>query len=471
MIARRGRRVAPSIVIPWNGTEAMDRIRRKVIAGVGAALGAPALIARAYAQNAAWEKDVRAKHAGTELRVLAISHPATDAMRAMSPEFERATGMKVTWEVIGSSDIMAKQSLAHTAGDSSYDVYMVRGTSLAEYDAKRMLTDLSPLLKDSQATPANYDFDDIHPAYRQGLGLHESKVLGVPIAGETFFIAYRKDLFDKYRRAAPDTTEQLLETAAFFQNREPGLYGIAMRAQTGRTLALSWTLLTPAFGGGIIDQKTWDVTITSPATLASLDYFLALLKNAPPDIETYSWDAAASAFASGKTAMWFDATSLQPWLVDPTKSKVVDKLAYAPPPKGPKGRYGPVGGWSLGLPAKPRNRDAGWAFIVWMTSKEHARENAEKGGVPSRVSLLTDPKFVAHDPSFAKAMKESLDAASNLLAIGERWVPPTSEATKIQQIAGQYAGQALLGKMTAKEALAAAAPELEQISQRIKKKS
>jgi multiple sugar transport system substrate-binding protein len=87
----------------------MDRIRRKVIAGVGAAIGAPVLMTRSYAQSAAWEKEMRAKHAGTELRVLAISHPATDAMRAMAPEFERATGMKVTWEVIGSSDIMAKQ--------------------------------------------------------------------------------------------------------------------------------------------------------------------------------------------------------------------------------------------------------------------------------------------------------------------------------------------------------------------------
>ena len=449
----------------------MDVTRRRFVAGVGAVIAAPALAPYAHAQAAAWEKDMHAKHGGTELRVLAISHPATDAMRAMTPEFERATGIKVTWEVIGSSEIMAKQSLAHTAGDSSYDVYMVRGVSLAEYDAKRMLTDLGPLLKDPKATPANYDFDDIHPAYRDGLGVQNGKVLGIPIAGETFFIAYRKDLFDKYHRTAPNTTEELLETAAFFQNREPGLYGIAMRAQTGRTLALSWTLFTPAFGGAIIDQKTWDVTVTSPETLASLKYFLALLKNAPPDIETYSWDAAASAFASGKTAMWFDATSLQSWLVDPTKSKVVDKIAYVPPPKGPKGRYGPVGGWSLGLPAKPRNKDAGFAFIVWMTSKEHARENAAKGGVPSRVSLLTDPQFIAHDPSFAKAMKESLDAASNLLAIGRRWVPPTSEATKIQQIAGQYAGQALLGKMTAEEALAAAAPELEQISLRIKKKS
>jgi multiple sugar transport system substrate-binding protein len=66
-------------------------------------------------------------------------------------------------------------------------------------------------------------------------------------------------------------------------------------------------------------------------------------------------------------------------------------------------------------------------------------------------------------------MKESLDASSNLLAIGRRWVPATSEATKIHQVAGHYAGQALLKKMTPESALAAAAPELEQISVRIKK--
>jgi len=427
------------------------------------------LASGASAQSSSWESAVRAKHAGTELRVLAISHPATDAMRAMTPEFDRATGMKVTWEVIGSSEIMAKQALAQTARDSSYDVYMVRGVSLAEYDAKRMLADLSGYLRNADLTPADYAFDDIHPAYRDGLGVYNNKVLGIPIAGESFFIAYRKDLFDKYGKSPPNTTDELLATAKFFQNREPGLYGIAMRAEAGRTLALSWDLFTPAFGGAILDQKTWDVKIAAPETLASLKYLLALLDNAPPDIETFSWDAAASAFAAGKTAMWFDATSLQPWLVDPTKSKVVGKVAYAPPPQGPKGRFGPVGGWSLGIPSNAKNKEAGWAFIAWMTSKSHAKENAAKGGVPSRVSLLTDPEFVARDPSFAKAMKESLDAASNLLAIGRRWVPATSEATKIHQVAGHYAGQALLHKMTPEAAVAAAVPELEQISAKIKK--
>ena len=423
----------------------------------------------AIAQDAAWEKAVKAKSGGTEIRILAISHPATDAMRALAPQFEQATGIKVAWEVVGSSEIMAKQALAQTARDSSYDVYMVRGVSLAEYDAKKMLTELGPYLGNAAQTPAGYDFEDIHPAYRNGLGLYNNKVLAVPIAGESFFVAYRKDLFDKYGRTPPNTTDELLATAKFFQNKEPGLSGIAMRAETGRTLALSWDLFTPMFGGAILDQKSWDVKVTTPETLASLKYLLALLENAPPDIETYSWDAAASAFASGKTAMWFDATSLQPWLVDPSKSKVVGKVAYVPPPQGPKGRFAPVGGWSLGLPANGKNKDAGWAYIVWMTSKAHARENAAHGGVPSRVSLMTDPAFVAKDPSFAKAMKESLDASSNLLAIGRRWVPATSEATKIHQVAGHYAGQALLKKMTPEAALAAAAPELEQISVKIKK--
>ncbi len=439
-----------------------------LLSGVASGIAAAAIGSAQAAGFAAWEAGLKAKPA-PEIRILAISHPASDAMKALTPEFEAATGIKVTWEIVGSGEIMSKQLLAQTARDTSYDVYMVRGTALAEYEAKRMLADLGDLLKDKAATPDDYDFEDIHVAYRQGIGTAKGKTLGIPVAGETFFLSYRKDLFEKYGRKAPDTMEELLETARFFQSKEPGLYGISMRAETGRTLALSWELFTPAFGANVIDQKTWDVAVDSPETQQSLEYLLALLSNAPPDIETYSWDAAVSAFASGKTAMWFDATSLQPWLTDATKSKIVGKVGYVAPPSGPKGRFGPVGGWSLGLPANSRNKEAGWAFIAWMTSKQKANDVIAKGGVPSRVSTLTSPEFTAQDPVLAKAIKDSLDAAGNLLAIGRNWVPQTAEANKIQQTAGFYAGQALLKKMSPKDALAAAKPELEQISARIKK--
>jgi len=153
--------------------------RRFVLSSVAVAgsLGCAFTAVGVHAQDAAWEKLVRAKYAGTEIRVLAISHPATDAMRAMAPDFERATGIKLLWEVVGSGEIMAKQALAQTARDSSYDVYMVRGVSLAEYDAKKMLTDVRTLLKTPELTPADYDFEDIHPAYRDGLGVYNNKVV------------------------------------------------------------------------------------------------------------------------------------------------------------------------------------------------------------------------------------------------------------------------------------------------------
>jgi multiple sugar transport system substrate-binding protein len=415
-----------------------------------------------------WTAAVKAKHNGTVLRVLALPHPSSEAMRAMAPEFEKATGIKLQWEMVGSGDIVPKQMLAHTAKDAAYDVYMVRGVSLAEYDAKGVLADLGPFVRDAARTPPDYDYQDVSKAFRDGLGEHAGKILGIPVAGESFFVSYRKDLFDKYGKRPPETFDDLLELARFFQNKEPGLYGISMRAETGRTFALAWDLFTPAFGGAILDQQTWEVKINTPETLASLKYFLALLANAPPDIETYSWDAAVSAFAAGKTAMWFDATSLQPWIIDPSKSKVVGKVAYAPPPRGAKGRFGPVGGWSLGIPAIAKNKEASWAFIAWMTAKANAKEMVARGGVPSRLSVLNDPAFVAKDPSLAAALKGSLEAASNLIAAGRRWVPATAEATRIHRVAGNYGGQALLKKMTPEAAVAAAVPELREISEKIK---
>ena len=42
------------------------------------------------------------------------------------------------------------------------------------------------------------------PAFRNGLGTYQGKIYGVPIAGETRFLAYRKDLFEKYQPEGAD---------------------------------------------------------------------------------------------------------------------------------------------------------------------------------------------------------------------------------------------------------------------------
>jgi len=48
-------------------------------------------------------------------------------------------------------------------------------------------------------------------------------------------------------------------------------------------------------------------------------------------------------------------------------------------------------------------------------------------------------------------------------------VPATSEATRIHRVAGTFGGKALLKQMTPEAAVAAAVPELTEISEKIKK--
>jgi multiple sugar transport system substrate-binding protein len=438
------------------------RWRIGAVLAIAVMLGSAVVAHAASADLKQWGTQVKAKHGGTTLVVSGIPHPSTEAFQAMTPDFTELTGIKVEWDLIETGRIQSKQFLEHTAKTGRYDVNMYKGASVVEYMAKGVLQPLSPFLK-GEFTPKGYDHEDILPAAREALGTAGGTVLGIPTASESFFLAYRKDLFQKYGKTAPDTTEQLLELARFFKDKEPGLAGIVMRAQTGRTLALAWSLLTHQFCGSMVDQKTWETTLEKPETIRSLKYLLDLLKAGPTGIENYTWEEATSTFMAGKAAIWFEATALQPWLEDPKKSTIVGKIGYAPPPKGPCGRYGAIAGWAMGIPVEAAHKDAAWAFIAYMTSKEMAPTYAAKGGVISRISSLDDPKYVAQNPDFAKALKAAYEAAANLTAKGEKWVPPTDVATRLHERVGTHAANALLGKATPEEAVKAAAKEVREI--------
>jgi multiple sugar transport system substrate-binding protein len=438
------------------------RWRFGAVLAISVVLGSAVIAHAASADLRQWGAQVKAKHGGTTLVVSGIPHPSTEVFQAMTPDFTELTGIKVEWDLIETGRIQSKQFLEHTAKTGRYDVNMYKGASVVEYFAKGVLQPLMPYIK-GELTPKGYDYDDLLPAAREALGTAGGTVLGIPTASESFFLAYRKDLFQKYGKTAPDTTEQLLELARFFKEKEPGLAGIVMRAQTGRTLALAWSLLTHQFCGSMVDQKSWETTLEKPETIRSLKYLLDLLKAGPTGIENYTWEEATSTFMAGKAAIWFEATALQPWLDDPKKSTIVGKIGYAPPPKGPCGRYGAMAGWAMGLPVEARHKDAAWAFIAYMTSKELAPVYAAKGGVISRISSLDDPKYVAQNPDFVKALKAAYEAAANLTAKGEKWVPPTDVATRLQERVGMHAGNALLGKATPEEAMKAAAKEVREI--------
>lgn len=413
---------------------------------------------------ASWVNMVKEKYDGTIITCAFCPHPTTDAMQAMVDEFTKLTGIKVRWDIIEEGYLRQKLLLEHEAKTGVYDVLLIDAFNLAEYAPSGVAVDLKPFLENKELTPEWFDYQDILPAYREGIGMYQGIIYGIPVAGETRYVGYRKDLFEKYGQKLPETMDDMLNLAKFFKGKEESLYGMAMRAQKGIHFGSGWLTVMYSLGGQLLDQKTWEVLVNNPKTVTSLEYFVDLLKQGPPDIGVYTHEEALSAFTSGRTAMWFDATALTPWIIDPTKSMIADRVGFIPPPAGPAGAYGALAGWNVGISndSPEQKKEAAWAFIVWMTGKHKAKDYVRLGGTPVRESVYQDEELIKENWTFPIQLA-SLERAYNLVKEGISWIPPHPKFMKVLEVVGSYGSDVLVGSMSAQEALDKAQIEVEKI--------
>ena len=411
-----------------------------------------------------WVNMIKEKYDGTTITCAFCPHPTTDAMQAMVDEFTELTGIKVRWDIIEEGYLRQKLLLEHEAKTGVYDVLLIDAFNLAEYAPSGVAVDLKPFLENKELTPEWFDYQDILPAYREGIGMYQGIIYGIPVAGETRYVGYRKDLFEKYGQKLPETMDDMLNLAKFFKGKEESLYGMAMRAQKGIHFGSGWLTVMYSLGGQLLDQKTWEVLVNNPKTVTSLEYFVDLLKQGPPDIGVYTHEEALSAFTSGRTAMWFDATALTPWIIDPTKSMIADRVGFIPPPAGPAGAYGALAGWNVGISndSPEQKKEAAWAFIVWMTGKHKAKDYVRLGGTPVRESVYQDEELIKENWTFPIQLA-SLERAYNLVKEGISWIPPHPKFMKVLEVVGSYGSDVLVGSMSAQEALDKAQIEVEKI--------
>ena len=307
-----------------------------------------------------WLDMVKEKYGGTTINVSMGTHPSTEAFRAMVDEFTELTGITVKWDIISEPKLRPLHMAQATGASSVFDVWMTDGFYISEYVVKDTIFPLKVFLDNKELTPEWFDYEDILPAYRMALATVNGEAYAVPSAGESRFIAYRKDLLEKYKIKPPQTTEELLKAAKFFKEEVPGVYGLVSRAKVGGFFASGWLHILYQFSDGWIDQKTGEILVDSPEVLESLKYWNSLLRTGPPDIASYTHEEASSTFMGGGAAFWFDATAIAGWLIDPKESEVYDKVGFLPPPEGPKGRFGALAGWSLSIPKFTKNKEAAW---------------------------------------------------------------------------------------------------------------
>ena len=155
---------------------------------------------------------------------------------------------------------------------------------------------------------------------------------------------------------------------------------MALRGQPGwgENMATIDTMAN-SFGATWFDMS-WHPTLDTPEWKTAVSTYLNLVKNyGPPGVTANGFNENLTLFASGKAAMWIDATSLAGPLYDKTQSQVADKVAFANAPIAvtPNGSHW-LWSWVFAIPQKAKTPDEAEKFALWATSKEYVKLVADE---------------------------------------------------------------------------------------------
>jgi multiple sugar transport system substrate-binding protein len=202
---------------------------------------------------------------------------------------------------------------------------------------------------------------------------------------------FRRDVVGR----PPDTFTELLDTAR--RVHTPSVAGYMPAGKVG----MNWVFPTflYGFGGRFFADPPNDLRpgLAAPEAIRAAEYWAGeLIKNYGAPGATNMEDAEQIAtMQQGRVAMWLHSLGQLTAALDPQKSLVADRVAFAPPPRGPAGRFPQVATHGLMIPVASKKKDAAWEFIRWATSRETMRRVALEAqhAAVTRASVLNDADF------------------------------------------------------------------------------
>ncbi|MBB2973339.1 sugar ABC transporter substrate-binding protein [Mesorhizobium sp. RMAD-H1] len=330
-----------------------------------------------------------------------------DDFKAKNPDID------LQWVVLEENVLRQRVTTDIATKGGQYDIMTIGTYEVPIWSKQGWLLPLDKLAADE-----NYDVDDLLPPIRSGL-THEGKLYAAPFYGESSFVMYRKDLFDKAGLTMPEapTWDFVADAARKLTDKGNEVYGICLRGKAGwgENMALL-TAMANSFGARWFDEN-WKPQFDQPEWKETLDYYVNLMKDAgPPGASSNGFNENLALFQTGKCAMWIDATVAASFVSDPKESQVADKVDFAlAPDKGLGKRGNWLWAWTLAIPAGSQKAEAAEKFINWATGKDYLNLVASRDGwlnVPpgTRTSLYENPEYLKVAP-FAKMTLDSINSA------------------------------------------------------------
>ena len=412
--------------------------------------------------------------AQTKLTIATVNNSDMIIMQRLSKEFEKANpDIKLEWVVLEENTLRDRVTTDIATKGGSFDILTI-GTYETPIWGKK-----GWLLPVDDGMPESYDRADLLKPIADGLSVN-GKLYAAPFYGESSFLFYRKDLMQKAGLTMPEkpTYDDITKFADKLTDKKGGVYGICLRGKPGWGENFAYlTTLINTMGGRWFDEQ-WKPQLTTPEWKKAITWYVDIMKrDGPPGATANGHNENRALFATGKCAMWIDATSAAGYISNPKDSQVADKVAYAQAPTGtvPNGAQW-LWAWSLGIPSSTKHAAEAKKFIWWATSKEYVQLVAKTDGwtvVPpgTRKSTYDSPEYQKAAP-FAERTLAAIMAADPLHPTAKP-VPYTGvqfvaipEFASIGTQVGQQIAAALSGKESVDAALKASQTATERTMQR-----
>ncbi|WP_394940480.1 ABC transporter substrate-binding protein [Psychromicrobium sp. YIM B11713] len=397
------------------------------------------------------------------ITVAIVANPQMKDAISLQDNFRKAhPAVNVRFVTLPENEARAKITASVATGGGEFDVVMISNYETQMWAKNGWITDLQPYAEKT----SGYDPDDFIPTIKDALS-YQGDLYSVPFYGESSFVAYRKDLFEKAGLTMPahPSWDDLKSFAAKLDDKKNDFAGVCLRglAGWGEVMAPLDTMIN-TYGGQWFDED-WNAKLNSPQVESAVNDYVSLLKDyGQPGAATSGYGDCITRYSQGKAAMWYDATAMVSSVEDPQSSKVAGQTAYAPAPVKDTASAGWLYSWSLAIPKTSQHKDAAWDFVSWMTDKDYIKLVGNQIGwerVPpgSRQSTYRIPQYAEVAKAYAGPTLDAMNNASQANSMVQK-VPYSGlqfvGIPEFQDLGTQVAQQisaAVAGQKSVKDAL------------------
>ncbi|MUL37718.1 ABC transporter substrate-binding protein [Gloeocapsopsis dulcis] len=341
---------------------------------------------------------------------------------------------------------------AFILGDSPYDLINMDVIWTPKFAAAGWLVDLTDRMSPEEL--AAFSSADIEGSR------YEGRLYRIPMRSDVGMLYYRTDLLEQAGLEPPETFADLIQVSQTLQQKDLVNWGYVWQGRQYEGLVAMFIEVLEGFGGFWVNPENLEVGLDRPETVQAIAFLKDTIRQgiSPPGVTTYQEEETRRFFQSGQVAFLRNWPYVWP-LAQEEGSPLQGRIAIKPM-VGSAGRTGgaSLGGWGLGISTSTRHPEEAWRAIQYFTSEE-AQKNfvLNAGFVPSRRALFTDPEIVAEYPHYPQLLEVVQQAVLR---------PPIAQYAQTSDILQRYLSAALTNRMSAEQAMQAAANETRRLLNR-----